>query len=101
MLVLEVPCGVIGIYVELGEKREVFVIGVMILMSFDVLEIWAEGKSLERMPNFVKNIPIRSKCGRWRLVAGCCRRGIKRSPFFVKQIGSWEGGLVGGEYLVN
>jgi hypothetical protein len=54
------------------------------------------------MPNFVnsKNIPIRSKCGRWRLVAGCCRRGIERCPFFVEQIGSWEGGLV-GEYLVN
>jgi hypothetical protein len=39
MLVLEVPCGVIGVHVELGEKREIFVIGVAILMSFDVLEI--------------------------------------------------------------
>jgi hypothetical protein len=86
MLVLEVPFGVIGVHVELGEKREVFVFGVAILMSFDVFEGWAEGKLLERMPNFIKNIPIRGKCGRWRLVAGCCRRGIERCPFFVEQI---------------
>jgi hypothetical protein len=52
------------------------------------------------MPNFVKNIPIRGKCSRWRLVAGCCRRGIEGCPFFVEQIGSLEGGLV-GEDLVN
>jgi hypothetical protein len=52
------------------------------------------------MPDFVKNIPIGGKGSRWRLVTGGCRRGIERCPFFVKQVGCWEGGLV-GEYLVN
>jgi hypothetical protein len=53
MLVLEVPCGLIGVHIELGDKREVFVICVAILMAFDVLESWAEGELLERMLNFV------------------------------------------------
>jgi hypothetical protein len=69
-------------------------------MSFDVLEGWAEGKLLERMPNFVKNIPIRGKGSRWRLIAGCSRRGIERCPFFIKQVGRRKGRLV-SEYLVN
>jgi hypothetical protein len=60
-----------------------------------------EGELLERMLDFVKNIPIGGKGSRWRLVTGGCRRGIKRCPFFVKQVSSSrEGGLV-GEYLVN
>jgi hypothetical protein len=96
----QIPCGVISIHVELGEKREVIIMGVTILMSFDVLERWAKGELLERMPNFVKNVPIGGKCSRWRLVAGGCRRGIERCPFFIKQVSSWKGGLV-GEYLVN
>jgi hypothetical protein len=99
MLVLEVPCGVISVHVKLGEKREVIIMGVTILMSFDVLESWAKGKLLERMPNFVKNIPIRGKCSRWRLVAGGCRRGIERCPFFIEQVGSWKGGLVGKDFV--
>jgi hypothetical protein len=39
-------------------------------MSFDVLEVWAEGKLLERMPNFVKNIPTGASVadGGWLLV---------------------------------
>jgi hypothetical protein len=69
-------------------------------MSFDVLEGWAEGELLERMLNFVKNIPIRGKCSGWRLVAGCSRKGIKRCPFFIKQVGRRKGRLV-GKYLVN
>jgi hypothetical protein len=100
MLFLEGPCGVIGVHVELGEKREVVIMGVAILMSFDVLENWAEGELLETMPNFFKNIPVGGKCSRWRLVTGGCRRGIEGCPFFVKQVGSWKGELV-GEYLVN
>jgi hypothetical protein len=40
-------------------------------MSFDVLKGWVEGELLERMPNVVKNIPIRGKCSGGRLVAGC------------------------------
>jgi hypothetical protein len=100
MLVLEDPCGVIGIHVELGKKREVIVMGITILMSFDVLEGWAEGELLERMPDFIKNIPIGGKGSRWRLVTGGCRRGIERCPFFIKKVSSREGGLV-GEYLVN
>jgi hypothetical protein len=52
------------------------------------------------MPNFVENIPIRGKCSRWRLVAGCGRRWIKRCLFFIKQVGRMKGRLE-GEYLVN
>jgi hypothetical protein len=37
MLVLEGPCGVIGVYVELGEKREIFIIGVVIIVSLVAL----------------------------------------------------------------
>jgi hypothetical protein len=62
-------------------------------MSFDMLEGWAEGKLLERVPNFVKNIPVRGKCSRRRLVAGCSRRGVKGCPFFIEQIGRRKGGL--------
>jgi hypothetical protein len=36
-LVLEGPCGVIGVHVELGKKRDVIIMGVLILMSFDVV----------------------------------------------------------------
>jgi hypothetical protein len=74
MLVLENPCGVIGIHVELGKKRETIVMGVAVLVSFDVLEGWAEGELVERVPDFIKNIPIRGKGSRWRLVTGSCRR---------------------------
>jgi hypothetical protein len=74
MLVLEGPCGVIGIHIELGKKREAIVMGIAILVPFDVLESWAEGKLVERMPDFVENIPIGGKGSRWRLVAGGCRR---------------------------
>jgi hypothetical protein len=73
---------------------------VVIFMSFDMLEGWAEGELLERMPDFIKNNPIGGKGSRWRPVTGGCRRGIERCPFFVKQVSSREGGLV-GEYLVN
>ena len=100
LVVLEGPCGVIGVYVELGEKREVIIMGVTILMSFDMLEGWAEGELLERMSNFIKNIPIRGEGSRWRLVAGCSRRRVKRCPFFIEQIGRRKGGLE-SEYLVN
>jgi hypothetical protein len=41
---LKVPCGGIGVHVELGKKREVVVGGVAVLVSFDVLEGWAEVK---------------------------------------------------------
>jgi hypothetical protein len=69
-------------------------------VSFDVLEGWAEGELLERMPNFVKNVPVRGKCSGWRLVVGCSRRGVKRCPFCIEQIGRRKGGLE-SEYLVN
>jgi hypothetical protein len=69
-------------------------------VSFDVLEGWAEGERLERMPNFVKNIPVRGKCSGWRLVVGFSRRRVKRCPFFIEQIGRRKGGLE-SECLVN
>jgi hypothetical protein len=70
MLVLEGPCGVISVHVKLGEKREVIIMGVTILMSFDVLEGQAEGELLERTPVYFKNIPIgaRVEDGDWLLV---------------------------------
>jgi hypothetical protein len=41
---LKVPCGGIGVHVELGKEREVVVGGFAVLVSFDVLEGWAEIK---------------------------------------------------------
>jgi hypothetical protein len=65
-----------------------------------MLEGRVEEKLLERVPNFVKNIPIRGKCSGWRLVAGYSRRGVEGCPFFIEQIGRKKGGLE-SEYLVN
>jgi hypothetical protein len=38
MLCLKIPCGSVCVHVELGEKGEVVVGGVSVLVSFDVLE---------------------------------------------------------------
>jgi hypothetical protein len=100
MLVLEDPCGVIGVHIELGKKREAIVMGVAILVSFDVLESWAEGELMERMPDFIKNVPIGGKGSRWRLGTGGCRGWIERCPVIIKQGGGREGGLV-VEHSVN
>jgi hypothetical protein len=39
---LKVSCSGIGVHVELGKEKGVVVGGVAVLVSFDVLEGWAE-----------------------------------------------------------
>jgi hypothetical protein len=65
---LKISCGSICIHVELGKEREVFVGGVAILVSFDMLEGGAEIKFVQGVMDFIENVPVGSEGSRWRRV---------------------------------
>ena len=83
----------------LGKKREVVVGGVAVLVSFDVLEDWAEIKIVQGVTDFIEDVPVGGKGSRWRGVTEERWKGVKWGPIFVKQGSSGKRGLECNDFV--
>jgi hypothetical protein len=53
---LIIPCFHVGINIELGIQREVFILLVIVMVAFYVEQSWRAGKKMETLGNFVHHV---------------------------------------------